>query len=278
MPDPTFFVIGAAKCGTTTICDLLAAHPQVFMSSPKEPHFFSRLATYNELHPWYESLFEDGTDTEARGEGSTSYTHPNRVEFVAPRIRDNVPNARLIYMVRHPVRRLESDWKMRLREGRASTSIADAVDWHGSLITFGLYWKHLSVYREYFDDDQLLVVFLEDFSEDPQRELQRVYRHVGVDPLFIPDDPARERNAASDFRHDSWVATALRAVPGFKRVKEAAPRWSIETLKLLLTRDRDPVPDWDEDTLDLVESYFREDSKQLLSYCDKDPDFWDLHG
>lgn len=73
MNQPTFLVIGATQCGTTTMCDLLAAHPDVFMTSPKEPHFYSRLATF-----------------------------PQR------RDQKELPDARLIYMIRHPVRRLES--------------------------------------------------------------------------------------------------------------------------------------------------------------------------
>lgn len=278
MNAPTFFVIGAAKCGTTSVCDLLAAHPDVFMSDPKEPHYYSRLTTYHELRPWYASLFGGADGYTAVGEGSTSYSHPHRIEFVVPRIRENLPDARLIYMVRHPVRRLESDWKMRLREDRVSHSISEAVDRNASLISFGLYWRHLSVYREAFPDDQILVVFLEDFADDPHRKLAEIYRHVGVDSTYVPDDPCRERNAASDYREDGALASALRQVPGFRALKERVPDWAVALTKHTLTTDFEATPDWDPDALELVRSYFRHDTRRLLEYCGKPAAYWSLEG
>ena len=53
----------------------------------------------------------------ARGEGSTSQTNPNRVSYAAQRLFDALPDCQLIYMVRHPLRRLESDWKLRSHYG-----------------------------------------------------------------------------------------------------------------------------------------------------------------
>lgn len=276
-PDrPTFFVIGAAKCGTTSVCDLLSAHPDVFMSDPKEPHYYSRLTKYHELRPWYDSLFEGAGGHAAVGEGSTSYSHPHRIEFVVPRIREELPDARFIYMVRHPVRRLESDWKMRLREDRVPESIAEAVDRNASLVTFGLYWKHLSVYRDAFSDDQLLVVFLEDLAERPRRELSRIYRHVGVDPTFVPEDPGRERNASRDYREYGTLGAFLRRLPGFSAVKETAPDWAVSLVKRGVTEEFEASPDWDPDALELVRSYFRDDAQKLLEFCDKRADYWSL--
>lgn len=104
---PTFLVIGAAKCGTTTLCELLGAHPDVFVTDPKEPHYFSRVKRHLKQE-WYEGLFAGATTEKALGEGSTSYSHPNRINLVAPTLRRLVPDCRLVYVVRHPVRRLES--------------------------------------------------------------------------------------------------------------------------------------------------------------------------
>lgn len=276
--DPTFFVIGAAKCGTTSVCDLLASHPDVFMSDPKEPHFFSRLTRYRELRPWYASLFEGARRYRAVGEGSTSYSHPHRIDFVVPRIRRCLPDARFIYMVRHPIRRLESDWKMRLREDRISESITEAVDNQASLVTFGLYWKHLCRYREAFSNEQILVVFLEDLAAEPARELSRMYAHIGVDRDFTPDRPGRRRNASGDYREDTVLGTALRQVPGASAIKKATPKWVSQLVKRTVTRDFEPVPRWEPAGLEAVRDLFREDSRQLLRYCGKAEDFWSFDG
>lgn len=276
MAKPTFLVIGAAKCGTTTIFDLLGEHPEVFVPTVKEPHFFSRLTRYGDLRPWYSSLFDAADSFPASGEASTSYSHPHRIDFVAPRIGEVLPDCRLIYLVRHPVRRLESDWKMRLREGRVSQCINEAADVNASLITFGLYWKHLKKYREHFADNQLLVVFLEDFASRPKRELYRIFRHIGVDPSFVPDDPEKKRNAASEYRETGLIVDLIRKISGYERLRRAVPEPLVSLTKSLLTEQFDPSPRWDRSALEAVRGYFRPDSRKLLRYCEKPTNFWSL--
>lgn len=273
---PSFIVIGAAKCGTTSVAELLREHPDVFMSTPKEPHFFSRLTRYRQLWPWYRSLFDEADSFRAAGEASTSYTHPHRIEFVAPRIREVLPDCRLIYMVRHPIRRLESDWKMRLREERVPSSISAAADGHASLITFGLYWKHLQTYRKYFPDDQLLVVFLEDLADDPRRELARIFRHIKVDPSFVPENPGRKRNAAEQYRRKGELVATIRRIAGNARFRRMIPDPVVQTAKSILTDRFDPKPEWDAEALEMVRGYFRHDSHQLLWYCGKPREYWDF--
>jgi len=275
---PSFVVIGAAKCGTTSLCDLLGQHPEVFMSAPKEPHYFSRVRYVAPGRAWYESLFANASSCVAVGEGSTSYTHPHRVAIVAPRIRELLPDVRLIYMVRDPIRRLESDWRMRVREGRVPGSINDAVSAHPSLVTFGLYWTHLNVYRRLFGDDQILLVFLEDFADDPLRVLAEVYRHIGVDPGFEPRDPATPRNAASRARRDRWFASDLRRLPAFRALKDRLPRQAIDLLKRFGTARYDIRVEWDEETLASVTDILVDDARKLLDFCGKPRSFWMSHG
>lgn len=169
---PTFLVIGASKCGTTSVCEILSEHPEVFMTDPKEPHCF-RFNEFQEWLPWYEELFDGAESCKAAGEGSVSYTLPDKAEIAARRIRQLIPDCRLIYMVRHPVQRLESDWKMRTIEGQDPGPHRTAVHAHPDLVTIGAYWRQLSVYRRYFSDDQIHVCFLEDLSESPRPGIAR---------------------------------------------------------------------------------------------------------
>ena len=69
---PNFLVIGAAKSATTSLCELLGQHPDVFILDPKEPHFFTR--HYELGWKWYKSLFSNAGSYERIGEGSTSYS------------------------------------------------------------------------------------------------------------------------------------------------------------------------------------------------------------
>ena len=71
---PNFIVIGAMKSGTTNLCHQLSLHPEIFISDPKEPCFFSNDDRWQRGLPWYESLFDAVTNEKAVGEGSVNYT------------------------------------------------------------------------------------------------------------------------------------------------------------------------------------------------------------
>lgn len=273
---PTFLMVGTAKCGTTSICSLIDEHPQGFVSDPKEPHYFSNLVMYDERRSWYESLFEDAEDGMVAGEGSVSYTLPSRIDFVAPRIKSAIPDCRLILTARHPIDRIESDWKMRTVEGRDTRSISNDVQRWVEMVRLGLYWDNLSVYRELFDDEQILVVFLEDFAEEPLREMRRVYDHIGVDPEFVPDDLGESRNTAEDRRRAVAVSDVATVLPGVRRLDPLIPDRIVELGKALLARREryNPNVEWDDNVLREVKKVFREDSRELLEYCGKEASFW----
>ena len=121
---PDFFIIGAAKCGTTDLASLLQHHPSVFVPDEKEPCYFSRDEMHlhtefflNYVNPWatidwdthldahlrqYGRLFENVPDGALRGEATTEYFLPQG----ALRIREMIPNAKLILMLREPMKRV----------------------------------------------------------------------------------------------------------------------------------------------------------------------------
>ncbi|MGQ4646866.1 sulfotransferase domain-containing protein [Lyngbya aestuarii] len=104
MTMPNFFVIGAMKAGTTTIHNYLKQHPQIYMSSIKEPDFFcydgQRNCAITNLED-YRALFQGVSDEIAIGESSTTYLELPQI--TAERIKSDVPNAKLIAILRNPV-------------------------------------------------------------------------------------------------------------------------------------------------------------------------------
>src|SRR5262245_56221545 len=108
MTKPNFLVIGAMKCATTSICDILSQHHQIFVTDPKEPDFFSDEKAYARGWSWYEALFRGSENRVAIGEGSTNYTKSKLHPQAAERIAHHLPDARLMYIARHPLKRIES--------------------------------------------------------------------------------------------------------------------------------------------------------------------------
>lgn len=267
-------VIGCRKCGTTSMCRLLSSHPEVFMTNPKEPQYFSQLENFERDRERYCSLFAGAESYVARGEGSTTYTFPRRIDLAASRIHEAIPDCRLIYIVRHPIRRLESDWKSRVREGRARASINQAIETDDNLVTFGLYWKHLNVYRRFFSDDQILVVFFDDFAREPMAVLKRVFAHIGVSPDFDPGHITAPRTPATSHNVDTRLGALARHVPGFDALKRLLPQRLVHATKDVLTTEQSVAAEWDPGILRAVSQLYRQDTEMLLKHCGKPQDYW----
>src|SRR5215210_8660249 len=100
---PNLLIVGAAKCGTSSLHRYLDEHPEVSMSRPKETNFFVR-DDWREQVAWYESRFP--TPAPTRGEASPSYSLFPYFRGVPERVHSLVPEAKLIYLVRDPLARL----------------------------------------------------------------------------------------------------------------------------------------------------------------------------
>ena len=119
---PNLFLVGATKAGTTTLHQLLSRHAEIYMSTIKEPNFFTGVVgDLLGLMPVvrdaveYQGLFASAVAQRWRGESSTSYLWD---QGAADRIRDRCPDARILVLLRDPVDRAYSHFLMEVREGR----------------------------------------------------------------------------------------------------------------------------------------------------------------
>ncbi|MGK2948946.1 MAG: sulfotransferase family protein [Acidimicrobiales bacterium] len=256
---PTFLVIGAAKGGTTTVHRHLSAHPDVFASPVKEPRFFA-LEGAPPDHPgrfpdtvtrWddYLRLFDGARPDQARGEASTLYLH---AAGVIPRVQARIPDARLIAILRHPVDAGWSRYQMVRRLHRVTTPLEELVaeepdapasdlvpDAAGTyLVRSCRYHAHLERWWAAFPAEQLLVVLYDDLCVDPGGTMERIYRHVGVDPMEPGGMDLSERhNLGTSPRSirlyqllyrpgaaGQAVHRAVRRIPGARRLRDAVER------------------------------------------------------
>ena len=274
MVTPNFIVIGQAKCGTTTVCETLRRHPQVFVTDPKEPHFYS-FENPALTRAWYESLYAGVGSERAIGEGSTSYTRPDIYEQTARNIFHEAPAARLVYLARDPIARLESDWKMRVHEGRATwNDINRSLDDNPQVVELGKYWRNLSTYRDLFAEEQLLILCLEDLAASPDQTMRSVYRHLGVDEdLAVAKDP-EPVNAADSRRRDGTLMRLVRRSGLLRAARSLLPDSLAGTLKTRLSTGYRYEANWDPGRLRELQAMYRETSRPILDHMGKPSDFW----
>lgn len=186
---PNFLIIGATKCGTTSLFQYLAGHPQVFMHPVKELRFFTDQRTWDRGVDWYEAQFGEAGDARAVGESSNGYTrHP--VYAGAPeRIHRVLPGVRLLYLIRHPIQRIESHYRHRLATGMEWRPAEEALAAEPSYIAASLYGHQLNEYARYFDVKQILVLRLEDLMAKAEATSRRICDFLGIDHVPVDRFP-----------------------------------------------------------------------------------------
>jgi hypothetical protein len=177
---PNFIVIGAMKSATSSLHTQLNAQPGVFMSTPKEPNFFSDDGIYKRGLSWYSGLFDNADPEDICGESSTHYTklpdYPNTIA----RLKEVIPHPKLIYVMRHPVDRLISHYMHQWSEAVISCDIDDAIDRYPELISYSCYGKQITAYLEEFGKDSVLPVFFDALKTSPQETLEKIGLFVGL--------------------------------------------------------------------------------------------------
>jgi len=168
---PHFLLIGAMKCGTTSMCGILEQHPGIFISRPKEPNFFSFERKYSRGWDWYQGLFTKAKPEQVSGEGSVSYSITGAYPQVVERVKRHLPEIKIIYMVRDPIQRIESEYRQRKRGGRKVGSDLKQTIAKYPLVEASSYWKQINAYRSFVPENKIHVIFFEDFIQDTKSEV-----------------------------------------------------------------------------------------------------------
>lgn len=196
---PNFFVIGAPKCGTTSLSVWLREHPNIFMSRMKEPHFFNADDRQGiSALERYEALFSDVTE-EHMAVGEASVWYLSSAEAV-PAILRYQPEAKFIVMVRNPIemapalhgemllsgleyaQRFSTAWNLqdKRRKGRRIPVFYHAHRrkfLYGDVCSIGMQLERL---LNIVSPHRVLTVVLDDIRTDPRHEYLRVLRFLGV--------------------------------------------------------------------------------------------------
>ena len=179
---PNLVVIGAQKCGTTSLHHYLDVHPNILMSRPKEIHYFSHY--WQSSLKWYQSHF--AKYAEILGESSTSYTMYPKYQDVPLRMRSVLgSDVRFIYILRDPIKRVVSQYVHDYCAGWYDRSIAEVLNDSDLLgryyyIEISSYYMQLERFLRVFPEKNFKILTLEELSQDPARTMQEVFRFLEV--------------------------------------------------------------------------------------------------
>jgi hypothetical protein len=274
-----FLVPGFSKCGTTTLCALLAQHPGIFMPELKEPWYFSS-KRYSRDAPGYARLFAAAQPGQLLGEGSQSYSSFEHERVSIARIYEHNPDCRFIFMARNPLRRIESSYREMHHSGvmfglNAPFGLADSLQAFPQMIRDSMFFERISGYLRAFGPDAILVLFLEDFRRQPRVELKKCFRHLGVDPGFeLPQVP--RLNEGGSKLYDTAL---LRYLRGRSWLAPTLARFSREQQDSLfrplgLRRGFTGAIQWDERCRAMVRDTVVPDGRRFLERFGKPADFW----
>ena len=211
---PDFLIMGAPKAGTTALHAALTRHPDVFMSSPKEPKYwmcddappphFRGPGDQHSQQEWvwrkadYERLFEPAPATSVRGESTPFYLWHRAAQR---RISEQLPDARLIAVVRDPIDRAYSNWMHLWSDGLepvADFEKAFALEHERIAKGWAPFWRYAQLGRygeqlahlfSYVDRERVLVLRYRTIVDDPQGAVDRTCQFLGIAPGLIETIP-----------------------------------------------------------------------------------------
>jgi hypothetical protein len=228
-------IIGAMKSGTTSLFDLLTQHPEVAASKTKEPDFFAFRENPLAAWPEYLSLWDWKAATHRVAlEASVAYTKAPWVRNVPERIHSiRDADFRFIYVMRHPLRRIESQVRHSLFEGWGK-SLDEGMS--ADLLDFSRYAMQLDLYLEHFPRESILAVTLDELRDQPTALLQRCCTFLGVSPDFVFEGETERRNTGDFYTVSPAVGKLARNDHIRSLVKRALPRSLHQGLRKFLGR------------------------------------------
>jgi Sulfotransferase domain len=288
---PNFFIIGAPKCGTTSLANYLRDHPKVFFPALKELHYFNSDMTYRAVRSesdYYSHFQSAGPEHLAIGEGSVLYLYS---DVAVPRVIETFPGSKFIVIVRNPIDMVAS-WHAQVRtlgeddvpefeaawrkqEARKSGFEIPAFCTDPSLLFYGRIcstgWQLKRLYGR-VPREKVLVLFLEDLRRDPRS----VYVQT-LEFLEVPDDGREVFNVYNPRNNPIRSYSVQVAIRALYRLKDRLRiKTSFGVLPVFLRlNSAEPLDESIEPQLKAeLADYFRSDVEELSALVDRDLTGW----
>lgn len=286
---PNFFIVGAPKAGTTSLYHYLKMHPEVFMSPIKEPNFFSYDETVRQnlyhkekgvgtLDAYLELFATANGRHKAVGEASVSYLfYPS----VPAKIKELVPDAKIIMSLRNPVDRAFSHYYMEHKLGYVNVPLEDILSgksnhkfahlWYQQYIELGLYHQQVKRYLDVFGKENVRIYIYDEITDNMEGMILNLLEYLQIDPSFMPELEGKY-NTFSTPRNS--IFRAIYAQKNLRRfARKIVPDAQVEAIKkLFLTRNVKQAKH--DATIERMQEIFKPDIMQLEKLLNKDLSRW----
>lgn len=268
---PNFLIIGASRCGTTWMANNIKLHPDIYMPSKKELHFFD--ADFDKGWDYYSGFFPEDkcSSCTAIGEATPAYLYMPEVPHL---IKSRLPDVKMIVSLRNPIDRAYSHyWNLYAAapEGHVNKrlSFEEKLEFTPRLIDEGFYDKKLNSYYELFPKKNILVLIFEEMMDDQARHYRRIYEFLGVDPEVVPPLlDVRINSAASKLGHSKILDLTYKAFYRLVRIPALSRRIDDINAKTL--------PEMNVATRESLRQKFAPSAANLAQMLDRNLNVWSI--
>lgn len=283
---PDFMVIGAMRCGTTSLYTYLNGHPEIFMPDLKEPHFFSYFEEGTAPHPddvkkgpWtekeYLDLFAGAKEGQILGEASISYIYkyPQAIKSIRSFYGEATSRLKIIGVLRDPLKRAWSIYTLRRQGGswkEGFLDIAGRFEAEGNQYQYynfldsGLYSQQVRAYQEVFPNCKFIL--FDELAQDADRIVSECLEFLGTEDRTVPAQTGKVMNVSGQPKK-GWMAPLYRMVFNKYALKTALKGVLPEKLRFRMKIalgsklvERTPMP---VEVKEYLQSKFRDDQEKL---------------
>ncbi|MGF1495090.1 MAG: sulfotransferase [Microcoleaceae cyanobacterium] len=220
---PNLIIIGAMKCGTSSLHQYLNLHPQIHMSNMKELDFFIQEKNWNKGLSWYQSNFCESA--QIIGEASPNYTKYPMFQDVPRKIYQLVPQAKLIYILRDPIKRIVSHYSHQYTDRCEFRTISEALSSNlieNHYVNCSRYYLQLEQFIPYFPIEKILVISLESLSKNPKKTLDKAFDFLEVDS-FDHNDFLKVFHQSNEKKRLTSLGSWVTKLPAGGRLRGVIP-------------------------------------------------------
>ena len=295
---PNFLIVGAAKCGTSSLHNYLNQHPDVFMPSyneqgmkVKEPRFLIKDLVKDRLHNgvWsleeYKSLFNEVKNEISIGESTVLYLYyyNEAIKNIKKYLGDDV---KIIIMLRNPTDRAYSAFQHVSRGLKEQNSFEEALkiekgrmNKESSLTPMvmykemGLYHDMVRAYKENFKN--VHIIFYEDFRDDTEGEIKKIFKFLELSLSVNIDFVSRHNVGGKRWKNEKMKHVFMKNSPLKSALKKAIPKSLRKGVRdKLISASTDKVAPMKENTRVKLNEFFKEDVKKLSDLLNRDLTHW----